>query len=60
MRVLVCHLEVELSEDEELTLDHTVPQLPELVIQLHGLGTRVEEPARKRGQGWYKTIIKTH
>lgn len=39
MRMLKGHMEVELSENEEFTLDYTISQLPEFLIQLHWIAS---------------------
>lgn len=42
------HLEVKLPKDEELTLYYTVPQLPELPIQLQWFTVWVKIPGLKK------------
>lgn len=48
MGMLKGHLKVELSENEQLTLHHTVSQLPELAVQLQRITSRVEIPYTDR------------
>lgn len=49
MRVFEGDVEVELSEDEELTLHHAVPQVPELLVTFKRSAAFVEVPARDKG-----------
>lgn len=44
MGVLDGDMEAELTQDEELTLHHAVPQLPELLVTFEGSAAFVEIP----------------
>lgn len=47
MRVFKEDIEVELAQDEQLTLHHTVPEIPELLVTLQWSTATVEEPIRR-------------
>lgn len=47
MRVFKGNVEVELSQDEELTLHHAVPQVPELLVTFKRSAATVEIPTRE-------------
>lgn len=46
MRVLKGNVEVKLSQDEQLTLHHAVPEIPELLVTFERSAATVEEPSR--------------
>lgn len=52
MRVFEGDVEVELSEDEELTLHHAVPQLPELLVTFEWSAAFVEVPEGTEPEEW--------
>lgn len=57
MRVLEGDVEVELSEDEELTLNDTVPQVPELLVTFERSAAAVEIPGREARK---ENVSETH
>lgn len=51
MRVFKGNVEVELSENEQLTLHHAVPQLPEVLVTFQRSAATVEIPAEEERKG---------
>lgn len=52
VRVLKGHVEVELPQDEQLTLHHAVPQVPELLVTFQRGAAGLEIPAGEQRTRW--------
>lgn len=52
MRVFKGNIEVELSQDEQLTLHHAVPEIPEFLVTFQRSAAAVEIPEKERKEGW--------